>query len=126
MHHDGRGVGVGEQVVQLFGHIAVVHVERGDTRLERPQHGLEVLVTVVQVDAHMVLAALVAGQLVAFGVATEAVGEEVIGQPPGALGDLAPSEAAVAKDEAGIIRAESGYCLVNFGYRELCRHAGPT
>ncbi len=82
-----------QQVAQLVGDVAVVDVERGDPRLERAEHRLEVLVAVVQVDAEVVLPALVVGQVGTLDVAPEALAEEVVGQPPGALGDLSPRSA---------------------------------
>ena len=60
---DRLRAGVGEQVEQLLGDVAVVHVERCDPRLERAEHRLEVLVAVVEVDGEVVLARLVPGEL---------------------------------------------------------------
>ena len=53
MHHDGFGLCVGQQVPQLFGHVSVVDVERGNASLERAQHAFQVLVAVVQIDGHV-------------------------------------------------------------------------
>ncbi len=65
------GLGVGEQVDQLLLDVAVVDVERRHPGAVAADHRLEVLVAVAQVDAEVVLAGLVAGELVALGVAAE-------------------------------------------------------
>ena len=68
---DRPGRRVGQQVVQLFGDVAIVDVERADAGLQRPEHRLQVLVAVVQVDREMVLTALVLRQIGPLGVATQ-------------------------------------------------------
>ena len=64
---------VGQQVVQFLGDVAVVDVERCHPCLERAEHGLQVLVAVVQIDGQMVLAALVAPQLRALCLAPQSL-----------------------------------------------------
>ena len=52
------GSAVVQEVAELLGHIAVVHVERGDAGSVRAEHPLDVLVAVVQVEGEVVLAGL--------------------------------------------------------------------
>ena len=54
MVHDRTRVGVGEEVPQLVGTVAVVHVHRDRSQLERGEHRLEVLGAVVQEETHVV------------------------------------------------------------------------
>ena len=105
VHDDRRGACVGQEVAQLCGDVPVVDVERGDARLERAEHRLEVLVAVVQVDPEVVLPALVAGQVGALDAAAQPVVDEHVGQPAGPLGDRSPGQPAVAEHQAFIVGA---------------------
>ena len=93
------GTGIGEQVLQLVLHVAVVDVERGDPRPPGAEHRLDVLGAVVGVDAQQVLADFVTGQLGALGVAAQPAGVQVGRQPVGPLDDLRVGVAAVALDD---------------------------
>ena len=53
VEHDRLGVGVVEQVDDLFGPVPVVRVHRREAALERPDVGLEVLDAVVEVRGHL-------------------------------------------------------------------------
>ena len=98
--HDRGGVGVREQVFELLGHVAVVHVERGGPCLERPDHRLEVLVAVVQVDGHEVLTGLVTVEFVAGRSGAEATADQRVGELAGAITELSIGETAVPEDDA--------------------------
>ena len=50
-----RGPRVVQQVRELLGHVAVVHVEGSAAGLPRAEHALEVLVAVVEVERHVVV-----------------------------------------------------------------------
>ena len=73
------------------------------------EHRLEVLVAVVEVDRQVVLAALVVGERRPLDMAAEATVEQVVRQPPGALGDVGPAQTAVAEHEA----LRVGTCLAD-------------
>ena len=89
VHDDRGGARVAQQVQQFPGDVAVVHVERGDPRLQRPEHALEVLVAVVEVDRQMVLTGLVSLERRPLDPAAEPLVDEVVGEPPGPVGHLA-------------------------------------
>jgi len=65
------------------------------------------------------LAAFVAGEFVALDVATEPLGDEVIGQPPRTVGHLPPSQPPIAIDDAGLVRAGCSDRFVNEGHWKL-------
>ncbi len=67
----------------------------------------------------MVLARLVAGELFAGRVRTETGGDEVVGEPVGALGDLAVGEATVAPHDAFAVGHRVGDGGMNLGEVEL-------
>ena len=97
---DRRGAGVVEQVAQLLGDVAVVHVERRDPGLVGAEHRLDVLVAVVEVAGEVVLPALVPAERAPLGVGAEPGADQVVGQPVGALGHLAVGEPSVAPHDA--------------------------
>ncbi len=119
MHHDRPRVGVGQQVLQFLGDVAVVDVQRPDPGLERPEHRLEVLVAVVQVDRQVVLPALVVGELGPFDVAAEPATEQVVRQPPGAFGDVGPGQPDVAEHETFRVGTRVADRLEDFGKAEF-------
>ena len=80
MVDEGPRPGVVEEVAQLLADVAVVHVERGHPGPEGAQHPLEVLVAVVEGQARVVLAGLVAGQLVRAGADAQPSPVQVGGQ----------------------------------------------
>ena len=88
MHDDRRRLRIAQQVQQFARDVAVVDVERGDPRLERAEHALEVLVAVVEVDREVVLARLVSLELRPLDAASEALVDEVVREPPGPLGHV--------------------------------------
>ena len=92
VEHDGLGVGVVEQVVDLVGAVAEVRVDRHERALERGDHGLEVLGPVVQV----------AGDL---RLVPEAGGDQVGGQRVGAPIELAPRDDACRRGSGTAGRA---------------------
>ena len=117
---DRLRAGVGEQVLQLLGDVAVVDVERREPGLERAEHRLEVLVAVVEVDREVVLPRLVAGEPLALDDGAEAAGEQRVREPPRAIGDLGPREPPVAEHDALAVRDRRGDRLV--GRREVEVH----
>ena len=102
VHDHGPCAGVLEQVAQLLGDVAVVHVERCATRLPRAQHRLEVLGTVVQVERHVVLTRR-PGVVDGTALAQSGV-EQHPCQAPGAVAHLVPGEGPVTVDQAGSVR----------------------
>ena len=67
------GICIGEQIAQFFFYVAVVHVERCCSSLIATEHSLDVLVTVVHIEGNVVLARLVALELIALSVAAKAL-----------------------------------------------------
>ena len=121
VHHDRSGGGVVQQVPELVGDVAVVHVERRHPGLERAEHRLEVLVAVVQVHADVVLAALPVLQLGSFDMASEALRLEVVRQPAGPVGHVVPGQAAVPEHQALVVRARRRDRLVHGPHGETHR-----
>ncbi len=121
MHDDGAGLAVVQQVAQLLGHVAVVDVEGRHPGLQRPEHRLEVLVAVVQVDRQVVLAALVPGEVGALGVHAEALLDQVVGQPACPFGDVRPRVPAITEHQAVGIGSRRRDGLVDLGQAELRR-----
>src|SRR5690606_22854608 len=98
-----------EQVVQLVGDVAVVDVERRHPGAEGAQHGLDVLVAVVEVDAEVVLAGLVPGQRVPLGVGPEPPRPQVGAEPGAAVDHLGEGQPPVPPDQAlavGVLRGD--------------------
>ena len=102
VEHHGLGVGVVEQVDDLVRAVAVVRVDRHHRRLERGDHGLHVLGTVVQVAGHL-------------GLMAQAGGDEVGGQRVGPAVELAPRDRAIALDLARPIGHSCGDRLEDVG-----------
>ena len=98
-----RRLGIVEQISQFFRDISVVDVERRNPGLEGAEHCFQVFVAVVEVDADVVLAALVAGQVTSFGVAPEAPVGQRVGEAPCPVRDLAPGEPPIAKHETCLV-----------------------
>jgi hypothetical protein len=98
----GAGVGVGPQVEQLVGGVAVVGVDRGQPELERGEHGLEVLGARVEVlrDARTGFEALL-----------EQPGREGVGP----LVEALPGRAAIPLDERHPLRLHLGDRLPHLG-----------
>ena len=78
---DVLGTGIGEQVEQFLLDVAIVDVERRHPGPMGADHRLQVLVTVAQVQPDVVLAGLVPGELVALGVAAEALRHQIARDP---------------------------------------------
>ena len=100
---DAPRAGVGQQVLQLLGDVAVVHVERRDPCLVGAEHALEVLGAVVEVEGEVVLTGLVWGQLVALGTEAKAPVEQRIGEASRAVAELSVGESTVTGDDAGSV-----------------------
>ncbi len=98
------GAGVQQQVEQLFLHVAVVHVHRGDPGAIAGNHRLEVLVAVAQVDAEVVLTRLVPGEVSPFGVAAQALLDEVVGDPVDPTVELGVGQPEIAPDHHLLVR----------------------
>jgi hypothetical protein len=98
--HEGGGAGVGEQVRELVGDVAVVDVERRRARRVAAEHRLEVLRSVQQVQADGVLPSLPRTQLAPLGVATEAVVGEDRPEPAGPVVDLGVGAPGASPDDA--------------------------
>ena len=96
----GPRICVIEKIEQFLFHIAVVHVEGCAARLEGTEHTLEILVAVVEVERNVILARLPVGELRPLCVATQAVPAQDMGQPARTVGDLRPTQAAVAIHDA--------------------------
>ena len=116
--------GVGEEVEQLLGDVAIVHVERCDPRLERAEHRFEVLVAVVEVDREVVLARLVSGELSTLDDLAEAPVQQRVREASRAVVDLGPRQSPVAEDDALSIGDRGGDCLM--GSREVEIHRSET
>ena len=82
MEHDGLGVGVLEQVVDLLGPVPEVGVDRRHARLERRQIGLEVLGRVEEIGRHL-------------GLMCQAGGEQVGCQAVGPAVEVGPCQAVL-------------------------------
>jgi hypothetical protein len=89
--------------------------------LKAPDHGLEVLVAVVEVQRHVVLARLVAGEVLALGVQPEAAVEEGVGEASGPLGELRVGPGAIAPDDRRSVGVRSGDRFVDLGQVERHR-----
>jgi hypothetical protein len=111
VHHVDRA-GVGEDVAQLVGDVAVVHVDRHDSRLERGEHRLEPLGPVPRVDADP-LPGLDAGVA------------QVMGDAVGPLVELAVRQPDVAGDEGEPVGAGVGDDLEEVGQVERSCHRYP-
>ena len=97
---EGTGLRVLEQVTQLLADVAVVDVERRDAGPVRAEHGLEVLVAVVEGERDVVLARLPSRQPLALVVRPQPAAVQVGGQAARPLGQLRVGEAPVAPDDA--------------------------
>ena len=89
------GVGVVEQVDELFLEVAVVDVDRDGAQLEGPVQRLEVLVRVVEVRRDL-------------GVGTEPGGAQRAGDAGGAVVELAPRPGPLALDQRGAVGQRVG------------------
>lgn len=112
---------VGQQILQLTLDVAVVDVERGDPRTPGAQHALDVLGSVVGIDAEQILPDLVAGELVSFGMTAQAAGMQIGGQPVRTLDDLRVGEPAVTLDDELAIADHGGDGVGGGGHGELDR-----
>ncbi len=116
---EGPAAGVVEQVEQLVLDVAVVDVERRHPGPEGAEHGLQVLVAVVEVDAQVVLAGLVAGEPVPLGVGAQAPGPQIGGQAAAAVRQVGEGQADVAPDQRGAVGVDRGHRVEHLGQGEL-------
>ena len=123
VEHQRPRAGVLQEVEKFLVDVAVVDVERCHTRLERADHGFEILVAVVEVDAKMILAGLPIPQLVALGVDAESPVDEEIGEPTAAVGELPVADAPVAEDDGFAVGNRLGDGFVDGG--EIEGHGVP-
>jgi hypothetical protein len=112
-------LGVVEQVDQLVLDVAVVDVERRHPGPEGAEHRLQVLVAVVEVDAEVVLARLVAGEAAPIGHRAQPPGPQVGGEPAAAVRHLGEGDADVPPDETGSVRVHPGHRVEHRGQGEL-------
>jgi len=120
------GARVLEQVAQLLADVAVVHVERGDTGAEGPDHALEVLVAVVEGECDVVLARLVAFERHPFDACPEAVAVQVGRQAPRALSDVEIAESPPAVHHAVALAERLRPGVEDRGQVEAHRFVGST
>ena len=112
-------IGVIEQVDELVFDVAVVDVERGNARLVCADHAFEVFVTVVQIEAKVVLARFKVLQRGTLAVAPESMTEQQIGRSSAAPIKLVPREAAIAEDDTLTFWNRGGDRFVYSGQREF-------
>ena len=117
------GLRVFEEIQKFFFDVAIIDVERYAAGLECPQHAFEILIAVIEIQADVILARLPVGQHIAFGVTPQAGGVEHGCETPSAVGDFAPRKAAIAEDDALVVReylgdrfVESGQVVHDAGY----------
>ena len=90
LEHHCFGIGVVEQIDQLVGLVAVVHVDRAAADLERCVLRFEILGAVVQVSAH-------------FRINAQAVGAVHGGQPSRPVIEVTPSAHLAVADHGGLL-----------------------
>ena len=122
---DRRRVGVVEQVAQLVGDVAVVHVEGGGARLGGPQHALEVGVRVRQVQGDVIVGRRPRIAVREPSPPADAVGAEEVRDASGPVGDLGPGPGPPPPEEAGAVRDLGGDRLVQRRQVELQRVSRP-
>ena len=115
MEHDRPGRRIAQEVLELLGDVAVVDVEGRHPGLVGAEHGLQVLVAVVEVAGEVVLTGLVPGEPAAGDDGPESPVVERVGEAPGAVGHLGPGEAAIPEDQALPIGDPFGDRLVEGG-----------
>ena len=114
--HDDRGsTRVPQEVQQFIRDVAVVHVERGDPRLQGTEHALEVFVAVVEVDRQVVLTGLVSLESRSFDPAAEPLDDEVVGEPARPVGHVSPREPPIAEHQALVVGTCGRDRLVDVG-----------
>ena len=91
---------IGEEIDELLVDVAVVHVEGRHASAIGPEHPLQVLVPVQQIETDVVLARLVIGEAGALAPAAEAVRAEHVGESRRALGNGRVGEPARTRDDA--------------------------
>ena len=102
----GDRVGVGEEVLQLFLDVAVVHVDRDRAQLERREHCFQVLRGVVEVERDVVARA-------------NAARREHVREARGPFVELAEGQPALAAHEGEVIGNRVGDALDEIGDVEL-------
>ena len=115
---DRARVGVVEEVLELLVDVAVVHVQGDAARLERADHPLEILVSVVEIERDVRLPGLPVAQLAARRAAAQPRAPQHAREPPRAIRELRPAEPAVAEDQALALRDRRGDRLVDRGQVE--------
>ena len=111
--HEDAAAAVIQEIEQLLSDVAVVHVERCDTGLVRPEHAFEVLVAVVQVDAEVVLTGFVSVEKLPTDGVRDASADQIVGETTCAFGDVAPGPRCSPPYDAWTIGNRSGERLVN-------------
>ena len=105
----GHHVGVGKDVQQFLLHVAVVDIDGHSAQLEAGQHGLQVLVAVVQVKAHVVAGA-------------HTLPGEIVGQLVGAALKFCVSDAPVATHQGDPLGYLVRHQLEHVGDIEMLAH----
>jgi len=104
VHHPHQ-VGVGEEVAQLLGDIAVVHVDGDSADLVGRQRGLHILEAVGQIEADVL-------------IRSHALFDEPVGQPVGALLELGIGALGATTAQGDAIGHLVGYCFPQVGQVE--------
>lgn len=110
-----------EQVLQFAPDVAVVHVERRHPGPPGAEHALDVLGSVVGIDAEQVLSDLMAGQRRPLGAATQALAVEVAGQPVRPFDGVRVGETSIARDDELAVADDCGDRIDGTGDGEVCR-----
>jgi hypothetical protein len=120
--HQRRRTGVGEQVVQFVLDVSVVHIERGGPGPPGAEHPLDVLGSVVRIDAKQVLADLVTAKRRPLGLGAKATGMQVRRKPVSPLHNLGVRVAAGALNDEVPVADHARHSVGGGRDRELgCR-----
>ena len=123
MVHDRLGPAVEQDVAKLLGDVPVVDVDADRPGLGGAQEGLQVLVAVVEVEGDVVVRRLPALTCRERPVRAEPGFAQHGGEPPAAVGDVAPAEATVAPHQALALGDLGRDRLVQRRQVELLGHA---
>ena len=99
MIDQATGAGVVEQVDEFLINVTVVHVEGHDPGLVGAEHGLQVLIAVVEIETDVVLAALPILKVLALTMAAQARASQNVGESARALGELPVGEPSAPEDD---------------------------
>ena len=102
----GHHIGVVKEIEQLFFHVTVIDIDRYCANLEAGQHGLEVFIAVIEVQANVV-------------ILPDALGLQVVSELLGALFELFKRVSLLTADQSCTLRHLVGDHFKQIRYIEV-------